>query len=84
MAHKFNQKVIHKGDVRFAGEVELHGEIPVKLKPLTVATIPAASADNVGAVAYVSNGAAGNPILAFSSGTSWLRCDTGEAISDGS
>ncbi len=45
----------------------------------TVASIPAA-ADNEGVTAYVSNGAAGNPILAFSNGTDWLRSDTGAAI----
>lgn len=38
-------------------------------------------ADHTGMVVYVSNGAAGNPILAFSDGTNWLRCDTLAAIS---
>ena len=33
-----------------------------------------------GALIYVSNGAAGAPILAFSDGTDWLRSDTGAAI----
>ena len=33
-----------------------------------------------GALIYVSNGAAGSPILAFSDGTDWLRSDTGAAI----
>ena len=46
----------------------------------TVATVPSA-ADSVGGVIYVSNGAAGNPILAFSDGTDWLRVDTAAAIS---
>jgi len=41
----------------------------------TVATVPAA-ATYVGGVIYVSNGAAGQPVLAFSNGTNWLRCDT--------
>lgn len=44
----------------------------------TVATVPAASP--AGQVIYVSNGAAGSPILAFSDGSSWLRCDTAAAI----
>lgn len=34
-----------------------------------------------GALIYVSDGAAGSPILAFSDGTDWLRSDTGAAIS---
>ena len=47
----------------------------------TVATVPAASAENVGGMIYVSNGAAGHPIIAFSDGTNWLRVDTRAAIS---
>ena len=39
----------------------------------TVATLPTVVA---GGVIYVSNGAAGNPVLSFSNGTNWLRCDT--------
>jgi hypothetical protein len=45
----------------------------------TVATAPSASP--AGQVAYFSNGKAGDPILAFSNGTNWLRCDTALAIS---
>ena len=51
---------------------------PVNLGVFTVATAPTAS---VGSVAYFSDGAAGDPILAFFDGTDWLRCDTGAAIS---
>lgn len=46
----------------------------------TVATVPSAAAF-VGDLIYVSNGAAGLPILAFSDGTNWLRVDTRAAIS---
>lgn len=46
----------------------------------TVATVPAASSFT-GFTIYVSNGAAGSPILAFSNGTNWLRVDTAAAIS---
>lgn len=46
----------------------------------TVATVPTASS-NTGGLIYVSNGAAGAPVLAFSDGTNWLRCDTLAAIS---
>lgn len=47
--------------------------------PFTVANVPDATA-NVGAQIYVSNGAAGNPVMAFSNGTNWLRVDTLAAI----
>jgi hypothetical protein len=46
----------------------------------TVATVPAAAA-NTGRQIYVSNGAAGQPVVAFSNGTNWLRCDTRANIS---
>lgn len=45
----------------------------------TVATLP--GAETAGQVVYVSDGAAGNPVLAFSNGTNWLRCDTLAAVS---
>jgi hypothetical protein len=45
----------------------------------TVATVPSAAA-NTGGMIYVSNGAAGNPVIAFSDGTDWLRVDTRGAI----
>ena len=45
----------------------------------TVATAPNPALTKGGMI-YVSNGAAGNPILAFSDGTNWLRCDTAAAI----
>jgi len=48
---------------------------PVRLPSYTVATVPAAAA-NVGSMIYVSNGAAGLPIVAFSDGAAWLRVDT--------
>ena len=46
----------------------------------TVASAPSASAAGAGSVIYVSNGAAGSPILAFSDGTNWKRSDTGATI----
>jgi hypothetical protein len=52
----------------------------IEAQPYTVGTVPSASA-NTGAQIYVSNGAAGLPIMAFSDGTNWLRCDTRTAIS---
>lgn len=51
-----------------------------RLNRYTVATVPPAS-DHLGCIAYVSNGAAGSPVIAFSNGTNWLRCDTLAVIS---
>lgn len=47
----------------------------------TVATVPFADGVNTGGMIYVSNGANGSPIIAFSNGTAWLRCDTAGALS---
>ena len=52
----------------------------VTLPTYTVAGAPAATG-NTGAMIYVSNGAAGSPVVAFSNGTNWLRCDTLATIS---
>jgi hypothetical protein len=46
----------------------------------TVANAPSAVTAGAGSVAYVSNGAAGSAILAFSDGTNWKRSDTGATI----
>ena len=48
---------------------------PGELTEYTVATLPDATLFE-GYAVYCSNGAAGNPVLAFSNGTNWLRCDT--------
>lgn len=60
---------------------ELYAAIsaPLTLATYTVATLPDPFA---GGVIYVSDGAAGSPIMAFSDGTDWLRCDTAAAVSD--
>jgi hypothetical protein len=47
----------------------------------TVATVPNAS-DWEGVQLYVQDGAEGNPVMAFSDGTNWLRCDNLQAISE--
>jgi len=52
----------------------------VTLPTYTVSGAPSA-ATNPRALIYVSNGAAGSPVVAFSNGTNWLRCDTLAAIS---
>lgn len=52
----------------------------VQFRSYTVATAPAAS-QFVGGMIYVTNGAQGSPVMAFSNGTNWLRVDTLAAIS---
>ena len=52
----------------------------IKVPTYTVAEAPSASAAGAGTIIYVSNGAAGSPILAFSDGTNWKRSDTGATI----
>ena len=54
----------------------------IKVPTYNVAGAPSASAAGAGTLIYVSNGAAGSPILAFSDGTNWKRSDTGATISD--
>ena len=53
----------------------------IKLPTFTVATAPSASTSGAGTVIFVSNGAAGSPIIAFSDGTNFKRSDTGATIS---
>lgn len=53
---------------------------PVKVSAtFTVATVPDATLSEGGQI-YVNNGANGLPIIAFSNGTAWLRCDTRGAL----
>lgn len=48
---------------------------PVKVSDtFTVATVPDA-ANSTGGMIYVSNGANGAPIIAYSNGSAWLRVD---------
>jgi hypothetical protein len=53
----------------------------IKVPTYAVAGVPSAATEGAGAVIYVSNGAAGSPILAFSDGTNWKRVDTNANIS---
>jgi hypothetical protein len=52
----------------------------VKLPTFTVATAPSAVTAGAGTLIFVSNGAAGAPVVAFSDGTDFLRVDTRAAI----
>ena len=53
----------------------------IKVPTYTVASAPSAVTAGAGTVIYVSNGAAGSPVLAFSNGTNFLRVDTLATIS---
>lgn len=50
----------------------------VELPTYTVATVPSAAV--AGGIIYVSDGAAGSPILAFFDGANWKRSDTGATV----
>lgn len=52
-------------------------EGPVAVPTYTVETLPDSIASTI---IYVSDGAAGAPILAFGDGTIWRRSDTGEEV----
>ena len=52
----------------------------IKVPTYTVANAPSASSAGAGTLVFVSNGAAGSAILAFSDGTNWKRSDTGATI----
>jgi hypothetical protein len=64
----------------FVGSVTGDVTGAVQFPSYTVAGAPSA-ASLAGTVIYVSNGAAGSPVLAFSNGTNWLRVDTLATIS---
>lgn len=70
------------GRTTFSGPVNSNNgfEGAISLPSYTVATAPSASTAGAGTVIYVSDGAAGAPILAFSNGTDWKRSDTGATI----
>ena len=52
----------------------------IKLPTHTVANAPSASAAGAGTIIFVSNGAGGNPCVAVSDGTNFIRPDTGGTI----
>lgn len=63
-----------------AGVIETLAEFPVRLPRYTISTLPLAALWT-GAMVFVSNGAAGQPVVAFSDGVLWLRVDTRTAVS---
>lgn len=73
----FSGPVVSPGG--FQGDVTGDVTGAITLPTFTVANAPAAT-DLDGTLIYVSNGAAGAPIVAFSDGTNWKRSDTGATI----
>ena len=59
----------------------------LRLKSATAANntvgmpLPTYTAVETGTLIYVSNGAAGSPVVAFGDGSNWLRVDTRAAVS---
>jgi hypothetical protein len=66
----------------FTGDVTGDVTGAIKLPTYDVAGAPSAATAGAGTLIYVSDGAAGSAILAFSDGTNWKRSDTGATISD--
>ena len=68
----------------FVGDVtgDVTGNVvgAIQVPTYTVASAPSAATAGAGTLIYVSNGAAGSAILAFSDGTDWKRSDTGATI----
>lgn len=65
-----------RSDNGFIGSITGDVTGAIQVPTYTVAGAPSASTAGAGTVIYVSNGAAGSPVLAFSNGTNWLRVDT--------
>lgn len=72
---------VGSAEFRVGNGVVIDSDRVFRARSYTVAGAPSAATKGAGAVIYVSNGAAGAPVLAFSDGTNWLRCDTRAAIS---
>ena len=71
MARRENQRVIYTNQNK--------NLLPVDLPSYTVANAPD-PAINEGRIIFVTNGADGAPIVAYSTGTDWLRVDDRVAI----
>ena len=54
----------------------------IQLTSFDFADVPSAVDAGAGTLIFVPDGAEGNPVVAFSDGTDWLRVDTRVAISD--
>ena len=64
--------------LRLASATAANNTVGVPLPSFAVAALPAVE---TGTLIYVSNGAAGSPVVAFGDGSNWLRVDTRAAVS---
>ena len=64
--------------LRIKSSTAAKNTVGIPLPTFTVASLPTVE---TGTLIYVSNGAAGSPVVAFSDGSNWVRCDTRAAVS---
>jgi len=64
--------------LRIKSSTAANNTVGIPLPTYTVATLPTVE---TGTLIYVSNGAAGSPVVAFGDGSNWLRVDTRAAVS---
>jgi len=64
--------------LRLKSDTAANNTVGMPLPTYTVASLPAVE---TGTLIYVSNGAAGSPVVAFGDGSNWLRVDTRAAVS---
>ena len=76
------QRVYIKASTTFSGPVTATSGFvgDIKVPTYTVASAASAATAGAGTLVFVSNGAAGSAILAFSDGTNWKRSHTGGTI----
>lgn len=61
-------------DADIGGDLTIIGTTTLGIYSYTGA--PSADVAGTASVIYMSNGASGSPVLVFSDGSDWLRCDT--------
>jgi len=64
--------------LRIKSSTAAENTVGIPLPTFTVASLPTVE---TGTLIYVSDGAAGSPVVAFGDGSNWLRCDTRAAVS---
>lgn len=64
--------------LRLKSATSANNTVGMPLPTYTVSTLPTVE---TGTLIYVSNGAAGSPVVAFGDGSNWLRVDTRAAVS---
>jgi hypothetical protein len=67
-----------EGVLRIKSATSADNTVGIPLPSYTVATLPTVE---TGTLIYVSDGAAGSPVVAFGDGSNWLRVDTRAAVS---